>query len=78
MTQIQLIKSESLSVLFIPQGFLQLSSVQRSELVRLRSACLGSLSSIIEERNNIHAFLTVSCSLDFFASDEKVHFSRKV
>ncbi len=46
--------------LLASQGFLQLSSPQRAELVRLRGVCLGTLATVIEERNSIHAFLTVS------------------
>lgn len=43
----------------IVQGFLQLTPKQRKELVALRVACLSTLSDVIDERNNIHAFLTV-------------------
>jgi hypothetical protein len=41
------------------QGFLQLTPTQRADLVQLRGVCLAKLSTIIEQRNNIHAFLTV-------------------
>ncbi len=41
------------------QGFLQLSARQRSELVAMRMACLSTLADVIDERNSIHAFLTV-------------------
>ncbi|KAK9905590.1 hypothetical protein WJX75_002604 [Coccomyxa subellipsoidea] len=41
-------------------GFLQLTPKQRKELVALRVACLSTLSDVIDERNNIHAFLTAA------------------
>ena len=41
------------------QRLLALTREQRASLVRLRSICLSTLGAIIEERNCIHAFLTV-------------------
>ena len=41
------------------QRLLALTPEQRASLVQLRSICLSTLGTIIEERNGIHAFLTV-------------------
>ena len=45
------------------QGYLQLTSKQREELMQMRLVCLASLSNIIDERNSIHAFITVSAQI---------------
>ena len=42
------------------QRLLRLTPEQRQSLVQLRAVCLGTLGTIMEERNRIHAFLTVS------------------
>ncbi len=47
---------------FVAQRLLALTAEQRASLVQLRSICLKTLGTIIEERNCIHAFLTVRMS----------------
>ncbi|CAL8471833.1 g11375 [Coccomyxa elongata] len=39
-------------------GYLQLTPKQREDLMQMRIVCLASLSTMIDERNSIHAFLT--------------------
>ena len=41
------------------QKLLSLTWEQRRSLVQLRGVCLTALGTIIEERNRIHALLTV-------------------
>ena len=41
------------------QRLLGLTTEQRQSLVQLRAVCLGTLGTIMDERNRIHAFLTV-------------------
>ena len=49
------------------QEALGLSMGQRGDLVRLRGVCLAALASIIEQRNTIHAQLTVRAVHPVFA-----------
>ncbi len=42
------------------QRLLALTPEQRQSLVQLRAVCLSTLGTIMDERNRIHAFLTVS------------------
>ena len=44
------------------QRVLALTPEQRQSLVQLRAVCLSTLGTIMDERNRIHAFLTVSPS----------------
>lgn len=48
-----------LSHLFRLQASLALTEQQRAYLAQLRSVCLTALAGIIDERNAIHANLTV-------------------
>ena len=45
------------------QKLLSLTWEQRRSLVQLRGVCLTALGTIIEERNRIHALLTVRSAL---------------
>ena len=47
------------------QASLALTEQQRAYLAQLRGVCLTALAGIIDERNAIHASLTVRALLDF-------------